>query len=641
MGKFFITTPIYYVNDEPHIGHAYTTVMADVLARYHRITGDEVLFLTGTDEHGQKVEQAAKNRGVSPQDHCNEMVIRFQSLWKTLNVSNDDFIRTTESRHVRVVQDCLQRIFDIRDIYSDDYEGWYCIPDERFWTEKDLKDGNCPACGRSVIQISERNYFFRMNAYQEWLIQHINSHPKFIQPETRRNEVLGFLKNPLNDLCISRPKTRLKWGIPLPFDDDYVCYVWFDALINYITSPGYLQNEKEFEFWWPASCQLIGKDILTTHCVYWPTMLKAMGLPIPETVLAHGWWTIQEEKMSKSIGNVVRPLDLANDYGVDAFRYFLVREMMLGLDSNFSEEAFVKRYNSDLANDLGNLLNRTIVMTRRYLDGQIPDVDPKHPALEAIKEQAQNTIEGVLQSLKRLEPNGILEAILKLVREANRFVEIQAPWNLAKDPNGRLRLEITIYGLLETMRYLAILLFPVIPGKAQEIWDQIGAEGEIGVSRVDDLKQWGGLRPGRNVKPARPIFPRIEGNTYDKPKGISKKLEVPKMSKENADLIPFSQFQKLKFRVARVIEVEKVKDTDRLLKLQISLGDETRQLVAGVAQHYSPESLVGRQIVVVINLEPATIRGVESQGMLLAASEGPNLSLLQPDSEIPDGSEIK
>lgn len=641
MGKFFITTPIYYVNDEPHIGHAYTTVMADVFARYHRIIGDEVLFLTGTDEHGQKVEQAAKNRGVSPQDHCNEMVIRFQSLWKTLNVSNDDFIRTTESRHVRVVQDCLQRIFDLKDIYSDDYEGWYCIPDERFWTEKDLKDGNCPACGRSVIQLSERNYFFRMNAYQEWLIQHINSHPKFIQPETRRNEVLGFLKKPLNDLCISRPKTRLQWGIPLPFDDDYVCYVWFDALINYITSPGYLQNEKEFEFWWPASCQLIGKDILTTHCVYWPTMLKAMGLPIPETVLAHGWWMIQEEKMSKSIGNVVRPLDLADDYGVDGFRYFLVREMMLGLDSNFSKEAFVKRYNSDLANDLGNLLNRTIVMTRRYLDGQIPDVDPKHPALEAIKEQAQNTIEGVLQSLKRLDPNGILEAILKLVREANRFVEIQAPWNLAKDPNERLRLEITIYGLLETMRYLAVLLFPVIPGKAQEIWDQIGAEGEIGVSRVDDLQPWGGLRPGRNVKLAKPIFPRIEDNTDDKPKGISKILEVPKMSKENADLIPFSQFQKLKFRVARVIEVEKVKDTDRLLKLQISLGDETRQLVAGVAQHYSPESLVGRQIVVVINLEPATIRGVESQGMLLAASEGTNLSLLQPDSEIPDGSEIK
>ena len=642
MGKFYITTPIYYVNDDPHIGHAYTTIMADVLARYHRTAGDEVLFLTGTDEHGEKVEQAAQRRSVSPQDHCDEMVVRFQSLWETLRVSNDDFIRTTEPRHRRVVQTILQQIFDAGEIYGDDYEGWYCIPDERFWTEKDLVDGNCPECGRPVTQISERNYFFRMSAYQEWLVRYIESHPTFIQPETRRNEVLGFLKNPLNDLCISRPKARLKWGIPLPFDEDYVCYVWFDALINYITAPGYLQDGGAFDRWWPASCHLIGKDILTTHCVYWPTMLKAMGLPMPETVLAHGWWLIEEEKMSKSLGNVVRPLDLADKYGVDAFRYFLVREMVLGLDSSFSEEAFVQRYNSELANDLGNLLNRTVVMADRYLGGQVPDVEPSHPALEPLRQRAQQTLEGAPRSLESLNPNEILEAIWGLVREANRFVEVQAPWNLAKDPKGRSGLEATIYALLETMRHLAVLLFPVMPDKAREIWRQIGAEGELEASGVGDLQPWGGLRPGLKVRPGDPIFPRIEAEEAEvEPKSTITVSKEQQMAEEKADLVSFAEFQKLKFRVARVEAAERVEGTDRLLKLQVSLGDETRQLVAGVAKHYPPESVVGRQIVVVVNLEPATIRGVESQGMLLAASEGDNLALLRPDSEIPDGAEVR
>ncbi len=635
MGKFYITTPIYYVNDDPHIGHAYTTIMADVLARYHRTAGDEVLFLTGTDEHGQKVEQAAKARGVSPQAHCDEMVLRFQALWKTLDISHDDFIRTTEPRHRKVVQEILQRLWDVGEIYADDYEGWYCVPDERFWTEKDLVEGKCPECDREVIRISEKNYFFRMGKYQEWLIQHIEANPHFILPASRRNEVLGFLKNPLNDLCISRPKARMAWGISLPFDDDYVCYVWFDALINYITAPEYLQDDAVFARWWPASCHLIGKDIVTTHCVYWPTMLKAMGLPVPETVMAHGWWLVDEAKMSKSLGNVVRPLDLADTYGVDAFRYFLIREMVLGLDSSFSEAAFVQRYNAELANDLGNLLNRTVIMADRYLGGEVPQVDSGHTAPDPLRKQALKTLERVTDCLKALNPTGILDAVWELVREANRFVEVQAPWNLAKDPDRREELEATIYGLLESMRHLAVFLFPVMPSKARELWEQIGVEGALEEQRLGDLKQWGGLRAGWKVRPAGPVFPRIEETESHETE--TKEQQMPE---ERKNLVAFQEFQKLELRVARIEAAERVEGADRLLKLQVSLGDEKRQLVAGVAQYYEPDALVGAQIVVVANLEPATIRGVKSEGMLLAASGDGRLALLRPDSEIPDGTAV-
>ena len=633
MGRFYITTPIYYVNDEPHLGHAYTTIIADVFARYHRFAGDDVLFLTGTDEHGQKVAQAAKARGVDPQDHCDEMVERFRSLWSSLNVSYDDFIRTTESRHRRVVQRILRRLYDAGEIYADDYEGWYCVPDERFWTEKDLVDGKCPECGRKVTRISEKNYFFRMGKYQAWLTDRIRNDSRLVLPATRRNEMLGFLRRPLNDLCISRPKARLSWGIPLPFDESYVCYVWFDALINYITAAGYLQNTEAFARWWPASCHLIGKDILTTHCIYWPTMLKAMGVDTPETVMAHGWWLVDEEKMSKSLGNAIRPLDLAEKYGVDAFRYFLVREMVLGTDSTFSETGFIHRYNSELANDLGNLLNRTVVMACRYLDGQVPESDVNHPVLNTLKEQAHRTLDGVMDALGDMNPTGILDAIWDLVRQANRFAEAQAPWNLARDPENRVMLKATIYGLLETMRYLAVLLFPVLPDKSEEMWEQIGADGDVKTQTIQDLRLWGGLRAGAQVSAGGPIFPRIESIEQD----FSETFEMPE---SNEDLVPFKEFQKLEFRVARVESAERVPGADRLLTLRVSLGEERRQIVAGVAKHYRPESLVGRQIVVVANLEPATIRGVASEGMLLAASADGRVALLQPDADVPDGAEV-
>jgi len=641
MGTFYISTPIYYVNDEPHIGHAYTTVIADVLSRFHRLAGDDVLFLTGTDEHGQKVDDAAQKRDMPTQLHVDEMVVRFQNLWKTLNISNDDFIRTTEDRHKRVVTEILQRIYDAGEIYADDYEGWYCIPDERFWTEKDLIDGNCPDCGRPAVHISEKNYFFKMSKYQDWLIEHIETHPNFIRPETRRNEILGFLRQPLGDLCISRPKARLKWGISLPFDKDYVCYVWFDALINYITAPGYLSDDAQFEHWWPASCHLIGKDILTTHCVYWPTMLKAMGVPQPETIMGHGWWLIDEAKMGKSVGNAIRPLDLADKYGVDAFRYFLTRDMALGQDSNFSEEAFVLRYNTELANELGNLLNRSVVMADRYLDGIVPDVDKTHSALAVLKTQTEQTLNAVSNAIEAMNPNAVLDAIWQLVREANRFVEVQSPWVLAKDEKKRAELEATVYALLETMRQLAVLLFPVIPSKAQEIWQQLGINGSPEDIHVDDLKTWGGLDAGLKVAPGDPVFPRIEEVDVADEQKMPEKVEEKEEEKPKEDLISFKEFQKLKLRVARIEEAERVEGADRLLRLQISLGDEKRQLVAGIAEHYETDALIGRQIVVVANLEPATIRGVESQGMLLAASGDQGLALLAPDGDIADGAEVR
>lgn len=641
MSTFYITTPIYYVNDEPHIGHAYTTIMADVLARYHRLAGDDVLFLTGTDEHGQKVDEAAKKRGLDPQAHADDMVLRFQELWEVLNISHDDFIRTTEDRHKKVVTEILQRIYDAGEIYADDYEGWYCIPDERFWTEKDVVDGNCPDCGRPVVNITEKNYFFRMSKYQDWLIDHIEKNPNFIRPEKRRNEILGFLRQPLGDLCISRPKSRLSWGIPLPFDEDYVCYVWFDALINYITAPGYVADEKCFEHWWPASCHLIGKDILTTHCVYWPTMLKAMGVALPDTVMGHGFWLVDETKMGKSLGNAIRPLDLADRYGVDAFRYYLVREMTLGQDSNFSEDAFIQRYNTELANELGNLLNRSVVMADRYLDGVIPEIDTNHEVLAPLRDQAKQTLESIGAAIDGLNPNAVLDAIWVLVREANRFVEVQAPWHLAKDEDKRDELNVTIYGLLETMRQLAVLLFPVMPEKASEIWRQIGATGSPEDIRVADLQQWGGLIPGGVVQPGDPVFPRIEEVVVSEEKAEEVKEETPKKEEPKEDLISFKEFQKLKLRVARIESAEKVEGADRLLKLQISLGDEKRQLVAGIAQHYETDALVGKQIVIVANLEPAKIRGVESQGMLLAASDDNGLTLLAPSGDIADGAEVR
>ncbi len=507
---FYITTPIYYVNDVPHIGHAYTTIAADILARYKRLEGFEVFFLTGTDEHGQKVERAAEERGIDPKVHCDEMVIRFQSLWKRLNISNNDFIRTTEERHKKVVQKVLQDLYDRGEIYQADYQGWYCVPCERFWTEKDLKDGKCPDCLRSVNELSEKNYFFKMSKYQKWLIDHIERNERFILPLARRNEILGFLRSPLEDLCISRPKKRLKWGIEIPFDPEYVTYVWFDALINYISAIGFGSDGDSIKQFWPEAVHLIGKDILTTHTVYWPTMLRAIGLPPPKMVFAHGWWTIEGKKMSKSLQNVVEPNRLVDLYGVDAVRYFLMREVPFGVDGDFSHSAMIHRINSDLANDLGNLFSRTLSMVIRYFDGIIPSPEEANDIDMDLEKTSERVIEQISKQMGDLAFNRALLSIWELIDRTNKYIDETAPWSLAKEPADRPRLKTVLYYALESLRIISLLLSPFMPSTSEKMWSQLGIKEDIWKKRLRDDARWGGLKPGIRVEKPLPLFPRID-----------------------------------------------------------------------------------------------------------------------------------
>ena len=507
---FYITTPIYYVNDVPHIGHAYTTIAADILARYKRLEGYHVFFLTGTDEHGQKMEKAAQERGVDPQTHCDEMVQRFQSLWQRLNISNNDFIRTTEPRHKKVVQKVLQDLFDRGEIYQDVYQGWYCIPCERFWTEKDLLEGKCPDCLRPVIEISENNYFFRMSKYQQWLIEHIENNERFVLPRSRRNEILGFLRSPLEDLCVSRPKKRLKWGIEIPFDTDYVTYVWFDALINYVSGIGFGSREDRFSQFWPEAIHLIGKDILTTHAIYWPTMLRAAGLIPPQTVFAHGWWTIEGKKMSKSLQNVVEPNRLIDVYGVDAVRYFLMREVPFGTDGDFSRSAMVHRINSDLANDLGNLFSRALSMVVRYFDGFVPKPSLPQAVDRELEEVSKKVFPQVSRHLEDLAFNKALASIWEIVSAANKYVDETAPWSLAKETKDRPRLGTVLYQTLESLRLVALLLAAFMPSTSERMWSHLNVEEPIWGKNFEMDGTWGGLKPGAKVVKPTPLFPRID-----------------------------------------------------------------------------------------------------------------------------------
>jgi len=509
-GKFYVTTPLYYVNDAPHIGHAYTTVLADVLARFHRMRGDETWFLTGTDEHGQKILESARQRGLEPLAHCDSMVERFQQVWRKLQISYDDFIRTTEERHQRVVQQILTQLWEGGRIYQATYEGLYCIPDERYWTEKDIVDGKCPLCGRPVVPLSEKNYFFRMSEYQDWLIRHIEEHPGFIQPEYRRNEVLGFLRKPLGDLCISRPVARLSWGIPIPFDPEYVTYVWFDALINYYSAVATAGGPGAR---WPASLHLIGKDILTTHAVYWPTMLQAAGLAQPESILAHGWWLSGEQKMSKSVGNVVQPLDLLEVYGVDAFRYFLMRDMVVGLDAAFSEAAVVGRINADLANDLGNCLNRVERMIHNYCQDRIPAAPDLEEADRELIDRADRTVPRVLEALDGARIHQAIEETMELVRAINRYLEIKAPWKAVKE-TGVEGIAGTLAVSAEGLRLACTLLSPVMPGKMGEALHRLGvldSAVELLAHPPDPAwLRWGVLQAWTAIRPGTALFPRIE-----------------------------------------------------------------------------------------------------------------------------------
>jgi methionyl-tRNA synthetase len=509
-GTFYITTPIYYVNDVPHIGHAYTTIAADILARYKRLEGYRVFFLTGTDEHGQKVEKAALERGVDPKAHCDEMVKRFLSLWQRLNISNNDFIRTTEARHKAVVQKILQDLYDRGEVYLGSYEGWYCVPCERFWTEKDLAEGECPDCLRSVIEISEKNYFFRMGKYQSWLIEHIEKNERFILPLSRRNEILGFLRTPLEDLCISRPKKRLKWGIEIPFDTNYVTYVWFDALINYVSGIGFGSENNHFYQFWPEAIHLIGKDILTTHTVYWPTMLKAIGLTPPKMVFAHGWWTIEGKKMSKSLQNVVEPNCLIDTYGTDAVRYFLIREVPFGIDGDFSHSAMVHRINSDLANDLGNLFSRALSMVVKYFDGVTPAPSLLRDVDRGLQEVSEKVLPQLSKQMDDLTFNKALASIWEMVNAGNKYIDETAPWALAKAEKDRPRLGTVLYQTLESIRLIALLLAAFMPSTAEKMWLHLGLEVNLWDQNIQESGKWGGLKPGRKVAKPSPLFPRID-----------------------------------------------------------------------------------------------------------------------------------
>ena len=608
-GKFYITTPIYYVNDKPHIGHAYTTILADVLSRYHRAEGNDVFFLTGLDEHGQKVQQAAAERGVKPKVHCDEMAPRFLELWEKLHISNDDFIRTTEDRHVKVVQDILQIVYNNGDIYKDEYEGLYSVSEERFITEKEAESGEF----RDIKKLKEKNFFFKMSKYQQTLIDHINDNQNFIQPEHRKNEILGFLRQPLGDLCISRPKSRLNWGIDLPFDNNYVTYVWFDALINYVTATGFGVNDESYQKWWPAEYHLIGKDILTTHAVYWPTMLMSAEMPLPKSIFAHGWWMSGESKMSKTLGNVVNPLDLIEEYGVDPVRYYLMREMVLGQDASFTMESFIKRYNSDLANDFGNLLSRISKLIEMNFDSVVPDPGKSTPADNEIKVSAEKVITSIHTLITEMKVHEAIEETLQFIRGVNKYMEHQAPWKLVKNDTeaaGRV-----LYTAAEALRIGTLLLGPVMPHRTEIVLETFDVQ-------TSELS-WGGLKAGTRLKQHPPLFPRIDmqkGNSEDN-------------TNTHGTFIDYEDFEKLGLKTAEILSAEKVEGTDKLYKLQIKAGNEEWQIVSGIGDHYTPEELVGKTIVVVSNLEQATIQGVKSKGMLLAASRKKELSLIVVDGD--------
>ncbi len=644
MERFYVTTPIYYVNAEPHIGHAYTTIVADVMNRFHKLMGRTTYFLTGTDEHGDKIVQAAEAAGVDPKTYADRISSLFRETWPKLNISHDHFIRTTDPKHMKTVQYILQKVHDSGDIYFSTYKGLYCVGCERFYTEKELVDGKCPDHDKEPVAREEANYFFRMSRYQDWLIEHIQTHEDFIRPERYRNEVLSFLREPLEDLCISRPRERLSWGIPLPFDDRYVTYVWFDALINYVSALDY-PDGRLFQDFWPVVEHTIAKDILKPHGIYWPTMARAAGFPPFRHLNVHGYWKTAEGKMSKSHGTVVRPLELAPRYGVDAFRYFLMREMVFGLDANFSEEALVQRLNSDLANDLGNLFSRTLAMTDRYFDGKIPafgsEMEEQDRDLHA---QMEATLEQWRTEMHKLAFHKALMAVWECINAANKYVDHAAPWNLAKSPETLPRLKTVLRTLLEINKVVAVLISPFMPETGEKMLSRLGMERNALDLRLEKEGRWGTLAEGTAVSKGEALFPRIQ---KEAPKDVKppKSSVKPKAAKESQQAPPapggtepisFDLFKQVDLRAGIVKHAERVPKSDRLLRLIVDIGEE-RQVVAGIAQSHSPEELLGKQVIVVANLKPAKLMGVESHGMVLAVREGETLRLLTTEGPVSPG----
>jgi methionyl-tRNA synthetase len=650
---FYITTPIYYPNSHLHIGHAYTTVAGDAMARYKRLRGYDVMYLTGTDEHGQKIQKSAEAAGKDPQTFVDEIVAGIQKLWGALDISYDDFIRTTEPRHKKVVQKIFQKLLDQGDIYLGEYEGWYCVPCESFFTDRQAEGGKCPDCGRDIQKIKEKSYFFRMSKYVDKLLAFYEENPDFIQPESRKNEMIqNFIKPGLEDLSISR--TTFDWGIPVASDPEHVVYVWLDALTNYITAIGYLSDDEEqrarFEKYWPADVHLVGKDIVRFHTIYWPIFLMALGLPLPKKVFGHGFFQVMGEKMSKSKGNVIDPIPLIERYGLDSVRYYLLREVPFGADGVFTPEAFVERANADLSNDLGNLLHRTLAMLNKYFDGVVPErVENATEHDQKLVEKARETVHKVEEAMEELQFSVALSAIWELVRFGNRYIEATQPWNLAKDEEKRSTLGSVLYHLLEELRMVSILIQPFMTQAPAKMWEQLGIE-DANLTTWDSLYTFGALKPGTKTKKGQPIFPRLDvkseveeilkmiGNTQQVQQKEEKKQEK---QKKTEGLISIDDFAKVELHVAEVLEAEPVEKADRLLKLQLDLGSEKRQVVSGIAKHYQPEELKGMKVICVTNLKPVKLRGELSEGMILAASEGERLVLATVSGDIPNGTRIK
>lgn len=630
-GVYYATTPIFYVNAEPHIGHAYTTTLVDVVTRFHRLKGDDTFFLTGTDEHGEKIQKAAEAEGISPQEYTDQIAGKFKSTWDDLDIRYDEFIRTTEERHKKVVHEILQRVYDKGDIIFGEYGGLYCVGCERYYTEKELEDGKCPQHDIKLEYRSEENYFFRMEKYRPWLREFIETNPDFIRPERYKNEVLGILREPIGDLSISRPRARVPWGIPLPWDENHVTYVWFDALINYYSA---LESRDITQRYWPHVEHFIAKDILKPHGVFWPTMLRSAGLPLYQHLNVHGYWLTDTGKMSKSRGNVIRPLELNDKYGNDAFRYYLIRDMTFGLDANFSELSLAERFNADLANDLGNLLNRTLGMVKKYRNGVIPAPGELEPIDERLKEAFTRLPDILVEHFDKLQFDRAVEKVLEAVRKANKYIADTEPWVLAKDEANSKRLDTVLHNCVEALRCASILLEPIIPNKALELRKQLGIKNIP--FDLWSAARWGETPANTKTKPGDPLFPRVDMEA------LQAAIEETEAPLEHKAEVTIDDFAKLEFRVAEVVKAEEHPKADKLLVLHVKLGPEERTIVSGIKEWYEPADLTGKKVIIVANLKPVKLRGIESQGMILAAEDADgNLSISALDRDIASGSEVR